>query len=184
MVSEGGMYVFQLFDFYSASRIILVVAFFECVVVAYLYGINRFYDNLEMMFGFRLLPWMKLCWSFLTPLFTMGMFVLGAISYSEVEYKRKMMTYHYPTWAIAIGWMLASVSVIWIPIILIYKLITSKGSLTERFCDTVKPHLRHHQLRHREDLTHIHLVRNKAGANEESINSDAIQINSFLLVKK
>ncbi|KAL3880187.1 hypothetical protein ACJMK2_032450 [Sinanodonta woodiana] len=186
MVSEGGMYVFQLFDFYSASRIILVVAFFECVVVAYLYGVNRFYDNLEMMFGFRLLPWMKICWSVLTPLFTMGMFVLGAISYSEVEYKRKTMTYQYPTWAIAIGWMLASVSVIWIPIIFIYKLLTSKGSFTERFSDAVKPHLKRHQLRQREDLTHIHLVRSKEESmiNEDSIYNDTNQTNSFLLVKK
>lgn len=32
------MYVFQLFDYYSASRIVLVVAFFECIVVAYIYG--------------------------------------------------------------------------------------------------------------------------------------------------
>ena len=32
------MYVFQLFDYYSGSRIILIVAFFECVAVAYIYG--------------------------------------------------------------------------------------------------------------------------------------------------
>jgi hypothetical protein len=32
------MYVFQLFDYYAASRIVLVMTFFECVVVAYIYG--------------------------------------------------------------------------------------------------------------------------------------------------
>jgi len=32
------MYVFQLFDYYSASRIVLVVAFFECIVVSFVYG--------------------------------------------------------------------------------------------------------------------------------------------------
>ncbi len=35
---QGGMYVFQLFDYYSGSRIILLVAFFETIVIAYIYG--------------------------------------------------------------------------------------------------------------------------------------------------
>lgn len=35
---QGGMYVFQLFDYYSGSRIILFVAAFMCVAVAWCYG--------------------------------------------------------------------------------------------------------------------------------------------------
>ena len=32
------MYVFQLFDYYAGSRIILLVGFFECVAIAWIYG--------------------------------------------------------------------------------------------------------------------------------------------------
>ena len=38
---------------------------FNCFIV----GIDRFYDNLEMMFGFRINPFMKFCWVFASPLF-------------------------------------------------------------------------------------------------------------------
>ena len=38
---QGGMYVFQLFDYYSGSRIILFVGFFMCVAVAWIYGTTR-----------------------------------------------------------------------------------------------------------------------------------------------
>ncbi len=68
---QGGMYVFQLFDYYAGSRIILVVAFFECMVIAWIYGVNRFYDNLTLMLGFRPNLYMKISWLFITPTFTL-----------------------------------------------------------------------------------------------------------------
>ena len=48
-VFQGGMYVFQLFDYYSGSRIILFVAAFMCVTVAWIYGMLQF--NLPNMFS-------------------------------------------------------------------------------------------------------------------------------------
>uniref|UniRef100_A0A672R0E4 Sodium- and chloride-dependent creatine transporter 1-like n=1 Tax=Sinocyclocheilus grahami TaxID=75366 RepID=A0A672R0E4_SINGR len=68
MVTQGGMYVFQLFDYYSASGITLLwQAFWECVVVAWVYGADRFMDDIARMIGYRPFPWMKWCWSIITP---------------------------------------------------------------------------------------------------------------------
>ena len=38
------MYVFQLFDYYLGSRIILLIAFFMCVSVAWVYGTYYRYE--------------------------------------------------------------------------------------------------------------------------------------------
>ncbi|XP_033730217.1 sodium- and chloride-dependent taurine transporter-like, partial [Pecten maximus] len=69
MVSEGGMYVFQIFDYYSGNRVMLLVAFSECAAIAWIYGINRFYDNVEMMFGWRISRYMWVAWTILSPTF-------------------------------------------------------------------------------------------------------------------
>ncbi|WAQ99679.1 SC6A6-like protein [Mya arenaria] len=158
MVTEGGMYVFQLFDYYSASRIVLVVAFFECVVVSYIYGTNRFQDNLEMMFGFRVNPVMKYMWMIFTPIFTMTIFIMGAITYSELSYDRKFITYEYPRWSIMIGWTLALCSVVCIPIVFVFRLYQQEGDLAQRFRAATMPTLKKHQVRAGEDLRRINLT--------------------------
>jgi len=55
MVTKGGMYVFQLCDTFGASGLCLLwVAFFETVVVAWVYGREKFYNDLFFMFGHKM----------------------------------------------------------------------------------------------------------------------------------
>ena len=35
-----------------------------------LIGASRYYDNLEMMIGYRINPWLRICWLVLTPILT------------------------------------------------------------------------------------------------------------------
>ncbi|WAR01042.1 S6A13-like protein [Mya arenaria] len=147
MVCPGGMYVFQLFDYYSGSKIILFVAAFSCIAVAWCYGIRRFYDNLAMMYGWRINPYMAVCWTVLSPIFCMVIFILSAISYSELDYKRPKGTYTYPQWAVSIGWTMAAFAAVWIPIGWLYHIIRY-GSSWERFRLVFRPlDLQDHQLR-------------------------------------
>lgn len=40
-VAGNGYYVFQIFDGYAASLPLLIVAFFQCIAVAWIYGNDR-----------------------------------------------------------------------------------------------------------------------------------------------
>ena len=46
------MYVFQLFDYFSVSRTIFIIAFLECVVIAYVYGMSDM-DKLYQLLWLR-----------------------------------------------------------------------------------------------------------------------------------
>ncbi|XP_019746719.1 sodium- and chloride-dependent creatine transporter 1 isoform X3 [Hippocampus comes] len=144
MITEGGMYVFQLFDNYSASGITLLwQAFWECVVIAWVYGADRFMDDVARMIGYQPLPYMKWCWSYITPLVCMGVFLFHVINYKPLTYNT---VYTYPWWGELFGWALALSSMLCIPLTVVYKLLRANGSPRERWKRLITPRWGRHHL--------------------------------------
>uniref|UniRef100_A0AAY4EH78 Transporter n=1 Tax=Denticeps clupeoides TaxID=299321 RepID=A0AAY4EH78_9TELE len=69
LVTEGGIRLFELIDTYGTSgNTLLFIACFETIAIAWVYGADRFYDNIEDMIGYPLCPALKYCWLFITPI--------------------------------------------------------------------------------------------------------------------
>ncbi|XP_072001062.1 sodium- and chloride-dependent GABA transporter 2-like [Engystomops pustulosus] len=131
MLTEGGMYVFQLFDYYAASGMcLLFVAIFETICIGWVYGADNFYDNVEHMIGYRPLPIIKYCWLFITPAVCLATFIFSLVKYTPLQYNKR---YTYPWWGDAVGWLLALSSMICTPLWVCYKVSTIKGPMSERF---------------------------------------------------
>ena len=63
------MYVFQLFNTYACSHLVLLwIIFFECIAVSWVFGVDRFYEGLNDMIGYYPTLWFKYCWIVATPL--------------------------------------------------------------------------------------------------------------------
>ncbi|KAK3707304.1 hypothetical protein QZH41_014810 [Actinostola sp. cb2023] len=130
MVTQGGMYVFQLFDNYSASgSALLWVALFESIGIGWVYGAERFYQNIEAMIGFRINPYLKICWVFCTPIFCLAVFIFTLVTYEPLVYNK---TYKYPAWGEAIGWILALSSIVCIPVVGIINMMRASGDFIDR----------------------------------------------------
>uniref|UniRef100_V9KCG5 Transporter n=1 Tax=Callorhinchus milii TaxID=7868 RepID=V9KCG5_CALMI len=137
MVTEGGMYVFQLFDAYASSGMcLLFVAIFECICIGWFYGSNRFYDNIEDMIGYRPFILIKWCWMFITPGICGGIFIFFIVRYKPLKYNN---VYTYPTWGHGLGWLLALSSMLCIPFGILYKLSQVDGTLSQRFRKLTTP---------------------------------------------
>jgi len=138
MVTKGGMYVFQLFDnFCGSGTVLLLVVVGESVAIGWLYGWRRFYDNIESMVGFRISPWSGWCWCFFSPIFCLFIFFFYIATYSPLTYGK----YEYPDWGMAIGWLLTASSLMFIPGVMIYKVINTTGTIKERFSKLIQPNL-------------------------------------------
>ncbi|XP_067906761.1 sodium- and chloride-dependent GABA transporter 2-like isoform X3 [Heterodontus francisci] len=137
MVTEGGMYIFQLLDYYAVSGTsVLFLAIFEAFCISWVYGVDRIYDNIEEMIGYRPRSYMKWCWLIFTPGVCLGTFIFSLIDYTPLKYNK---TYVYPTWGYVLGWLLALSSMLCIPSWILYKICTTKGSLKECILHHIRP---------------------------------------------
>uniref|UniRef100_A0A2K6NCN0 Transporter n=1 Tax=Rhinopithecus roxellana TaxID=61622 RepID=A0A2K6NCN0_RHIRO len=135
--SQGGMYVFQLFDYYAASGMcLLFVAIFESLCVAWVYGARRFYDNIEDMIGYRPWPLIKYCWLFLTPAVCTATFLFSLSKYTPLRYNN---VYVYPPWGYSIGWFLALSSMVCVPLFTVITLLRTQGSFKKRLRQLITP---------------------------------------------
>nr|CDS30294.2 sodium:chloride dependent neurotransmitter [Hymenolepis microstoma] len=140
-VEDGGVYIFQLFDYYLGSRIILLVAMFECIVVGFVFGARRYEKCLKKMFriNFYYLPSIVYCG--IVPWFSLTLFVFSVVVYGRLTYKHSSGVYEFPHYSVVMGWLLASCSVACIPAVALCRLIKAEGTLWQRLKDLCQPNL-------------------------------------------
>ncbi|XP_014240511.1 sodium-dependent dopamine transporter [Cimex lectularius] len=126
--AQGGFYFFNLLDRYAAGYSMLFAVFFESIAVAWIYGIDRFSNDIKDMIGFSPGIYWRVCWRFLAPLFLMFIIVYGLMGYEPLTYE----DYVYPSWANGIGWAIAGSSVLMIPAVAIYQIIVTPGTFLQR----------------------------------------------------
>uniref|UniRef100_A0A4W4EN44 Transporter n=1 Tax=Electrophorus electricus TaxID=8005 RepID=A0A4W4EN44_ELEEL len=127
MVTEGGLYIFQLFDYYACSGMtLLAFAILQSICVGWVYGADRLYDNIEDMINHRPGPYMKYCWKYVTPVVCLGTFVFSLVKYTPLKFNN---TYEYPWWGYAIGGFFTLSSTLIIPLWMVYKISNTSGSM-------------------------------------------------------
>lgn len=125
--TQGGFYYFQLLDRYAAGYSILIAVLFETIAVSWIYGTNRFCDDIYDMVGFYPGIYWRVCWKFVAPIFLLFIIVYGLFGQQPLQYDN----YFYPDWANNLGWCIAGSSVIMIPLVAIFKILTTRGTFRQ-----------------------------------------------------
>ncbi|XP_021339812.1 sodium- and chloride-dependent taurine transporter-like [Mizuhopecten yessoensis] len=129
MTTRGGIYIWILFDNFSASGMVLLwVCFWECIAIGWVFGADRFDDILYMMLGFKVNRLLWVCLKFITPLLTTVLFISQLTS---LRLDNLGSSYSYPPLAQAFGLMLSLSSMVCVPVVMVYKLMGISGSFSE-----------------------------------------------------
>lgn len=124
MCSQGGMYVFNLFDMQSGGISLLFIGFCEAAVIGWGVGTQTLGDMIEKMIGKRPNIFFLICWKYLSPLATLVIIIASLAQWGGISYDKKP----YPGWAEFFGWLLALASMVMVPIFVIVQCYYSKGT--------------------------------------------------------
>ncbi|XP_052072978.1 sodium- and chloride-dependent glycine transporter 1-like [Mytilus californianus] len=133
---QGGIYIFQLIDWYIAAFSRPIIGILECLIFGWIYGLERLSQDLHLMIGKRLPAFFRICIAVVTPVILLVLVISTFAGYKRPAYG----SYVYPQYAAVIG-ILISVSPI-IPIIVFAIIAIRKAegrSLSEKLRSSLKP---------------------------------------------
>ncbi|XP_028448842.1 sodium- and chloride-dependent GABA transporter 3-like [Perca flavescens] len=137
LVTEGGIYIFQLIDFYGSTRVSQnFMAICECLAVGWIFGADRLSDIIEDMTGQRPSIFFKLCWKYFIPLLSLITLILYLIDYKALKFND---WYVYPDWAYALGWTMTLSSVLMVPLWAAGQMCLTAGTFRQRLSVLCRP---------------------------------------------
>ncbi|CAG2250495.1 Sodium- and chloride-dependent GABA transporter 2,Sodium- and chloride-dependent taurine transporter,Sodium-dependent dopamine transporter,Sodium-dependent proline transporter,Sodium-and chloride-dependent glycine transporter 2,Sodium-dependent noradrenaline transporter,Sodium- and chloride-dependent betaine transporter,Sodium-dependent neutral amino acid transporter SLC6A17,Sodium-dependent serotonin transporter,Sodium- and chloride-dependent GABA transporter 3,Sodium- and chloride-dependent glycine trans len=136
MVTQGGIFVFQLVDWYIAAFSPAVFGLIECIVFGWIYGFDRFSKDVHLMLGRGIPMFFRICICFITPAILLGLFVYSLTSYKPPSYG----SYEYPLLAAVFGTFLSILPLIPIPICAVGIVLHAPGdTLKDKIATALKP---------------------------------------------
>ncbi|KAK9528929.1 hypothetical protein VZT92_013058 [Zoarces viviparus] len=130
MVTEGGLYIFQLFDYYACSGMtLLLFAILQSLCIGWVYGADRQYENIKDMIGYQPRPFMKYCWQYFTPAICTFTFLFSLVKYTPLTFNNM---YEYPWWGYTIGGLFTLSSTLMVPLWMLYAVSVTPGTLRQR----------------------------------------------------
>ncbi|XP_034715820.1 sodium-dependent neutral amino acid transporter B(0)AT2-like [Etheostoma cragini] len=139
-----GNYFVMMFDDYSATLPLIIVVVFETFSVSWLYGADRFLDDIEAMLGWRPHVIYKYLWKYICLIAMLGL--LAATTIRMFIQRPTYMTWNqekaseehleYPDWALAVLAILIIFAIMPVPVGLIHAVLQDRRTQTARDTET------------------------------------------------
>merc|ERR1711902_431471 len=146
----GGGYLLDLLDYYAAGWPYLFIGLCEFIIIAYIYGVQNYFDDLYHMTKLNPGMWGKshlvFVYMTLSPLIITVILIFSWTGYEPLT----KGDYEYPPYANALGWLIAMIAILAVPFVGIYQIIYKMfvehkdiGDFGERLSQTFDDLLHH-----------------------------------------
>ncbi|CAF0763036.1 unnamed protein product [Adineta ricciae] len=129
----GGIYLFEVFQEYTANISLVFIGFFEVITVAYIYGFDRFMNDVSMMLGRRVAEYyLFFTWCVSAPLLTLILTVTNLLNAQPLEAAAGagFEAYQYPTWSTILGWFIFAFCILPVPLVFVVSYIKQYRKLS------------------------------------------------------
>jgi solute carrier family 6 amino acid transporter-like protein 5/7/9/14 len=138
MTCNGGVYLFTLMEWHTASWAILLIGFAEIIVLSWIYGMGKTFDNIHemgMKFGRVTRMYWKTVLTFITPIGSVAVFVFILTDLGATEFR----DYVFPVWADILGWMFGLATLVPFVVFAVIQLAEGKNNIKDTFKLLVTP---------------------------------------------
>ncbi|VVC33584.1 Sodium:neurotransmitter symporter [Cinara cedri] len=138
LVTQGGIYLFQIIDYYTSTWSVIYIAFFEVIAVSWMYGANKMTQEIHRITGTKPMWFFKFSWYFTTPLLLMFVWIFSLTDYEPPTYMHG--TRSFPVWTHIVGWCMVMISLACIPVVSVYTFLHSEGmTFYQKLNKSIKP---------------------------------------------
>uniref|UniRef100_A0AAF6ZZR5 Solute carrier family 6 member 15 n=1 Tax=Bos taurus TaxID=9913 RepID=A0AAF6ZZR5_BOVIN len=128
-VQRSGNYFVTMFDDYSATLPLLIVVILENIAVSFVYGIDKFMEDLKDMLGFTPNRYYYYMWKYISPLMLLSLLIASIVNMglsppgynAWMEDKASEKFLSYPTWGMVICISLMVLAILPIPVVFIIR---------------------------------------------------------------
>ncbi|XP_075167565.1 sodium-dependent nutrient amino acid transporter 1-like [Haematobia irritans] len=104
-ITPGGQFMLNYIDFYAVTLVAIVLAIFELISAAWVYGVKNICRDNKFMLNVNTSIYYRICWSIITPLFMTAILIYMLVEYEPLQYNGVL----YPEELYILGWCLTAV---------------------------------------------------------------------------
>ncbi|KAM5332719.1 sodium-dependent neutral amino acid transporter B(0)AT2 isoform 1-T5 [Glossophaga mutica] len=128
-VQRSGNYFVTMFDDYSATLPLLIVVILENIAVSFVYGIDKFMEDLRDMLGFAPSRYYYYMWKYVSPLMLLSLLIASVVNMglsppgynAWIEDKASEEFLRYPTWGMVVCISLMVLAILPVPVVYIIR---------------------------------------------------------------